>query len=134
MEPAPKEADTTHAKVAPSQRAETRDSPETVPAVRLRPPGVLKLTRSLSKSDSDLLVWPQAEEDGALGCRGGSVFDCSSGQQDQQRVEHSPSFASEWDEVMILLWCRGKHVGMDRRRGKREGGHCDRERGKERRE
>ncbi|XP_062329645.1 ankyrin repeat and SAM domain-containing protein 1A isoform X2 [Osmerus eperlanus] len=112
MEPASKDADTTHAKMAPSQRAETRDSPEAVPAARLRPPGVLKLTRSLSKSDSDLLVWPQAEEDGALGGHGGSVFDCSSGQRDQQRVEHSPSFASEWDEIEKIMNLIGEGIEL----------------------
>lgn len=65
------------------------------PAVRTRP-GDLKLARSLSKSDSDLLVSPPVEEEGGLGNRSESVSNCSSG---KKRLEKSPSFTSEWDEV-----------------------------------
>lgn len=64
--------------------------------VRARPPGDLKLARSLSKSDSDLLVSPPNEEEGGLGNRSESVSNCSSG---KKRLEKSPSFTSEWDEV-----------------------------------
>ncbi|XP_033484469.1 ankyrin repeat and SAM domain-containing protein 1A isoform X1 [Epinephelus lanceolatus] len=64
-------------------------------AVRMRPPGDLKLARSLSKSDSDLLVSPPSEEDGGLGNRSESVSNCSTG---KKRLEKSPSFTSEWDE------------------------------------
>lgn len=66
------------------------------PAVRSRPPGDLKLARSLSKSDSDLLVSPPNEEEGVLGNRSESVSNCSTG---KKRLEKSPSFTSEWDEV-----------------------------------
>ncbi|XP_034394096.1 ankyrin repeat and SAM domain-containing protein 1A-like isoform X8 [Cyclopterus lumpus] len=66
-----------------------------VSAVRMRPPGDLKLARSLSKSDSDLLVSPPSEEDGGLGNRSESVSNCSTG---KKRLEKSPSFTSEWDE------------------------------------
>ncbi|XP_031701334.1 ankyrin repeat and SAM domain-containing protein 1A isoform X1 [Anarrhichthys ocellatus] len=66
-----------------------------VSAVRMRPPGDLKLARSLSKSDSDLLVSPPNEEDGGLGNRSESVSNCSTG---KKRLEKSPSFTSEWDE------------------------------------
>ncbi|XP_062247246.1 ankyrin repeat and SAM domain-containing protein 1A-like isoform X3 [Platichthys flesus] len=62
---------------------------------RMRPPGDLKLARSLSKSDSDLLVSPPSEEDGGLGNRSESVSNCSTG---KKRLEKSPSFTSEWDE------------------------------------
>ncbi|KAL6119250.1 anks1a [Pungitius sinensis] len=65
------------------------------PSVRMRPPGDLKLARSLSKSDSDLLVSPPSEEDGGLGSRSESVSNCSAG---KKRLEKSPSFTSEWDE------------------------------------
>lgn len=68
-----------------SPKAETRVSPaaaNVAPAARVRP-AELKLTCSLSKSDSDLLC---GEEDGALVGRCESV---------------RPSFASEWDEVML---------------------------------
>ncbi|XP_047186622.1 ankyrin repeat and SAM domain-containing protein 1A-like isoform X2 [Scophthalmus maximus] len=65
-------------------------------AVRMRPPMDLKLARSLSKSDSDLLVSPPSEEDGGLGNRSESVSNCSTG---KKRLEKSPSFTSEWDET-----------------------------------
>ncbi|KAG8002523.1 Ankyrin repeat and SAM domain-containing protein 1A [Nibea albiflora] len=67
-------------------------------AVRMRPPGDLKLARSLSKSDSDLLVSPPSEEEGGLGNRSESVSNCSTG---KKRLEKSPSFTSEWDEVSL---------------------------------
>ena len=73
-----------------------------VPAGRMRPPGDLKLARSLSKSDSDLLVSPPSEEEGGLGSRSESVSNCSA---TKKRLEKSPSFASEWDEVRRLLHC-----------------------------
>ncbi|XP_058861025.1 ankyrin repeat and SAM domain-containing protein 1A-like isoform X2 [Acipenser ruthenus] len=66
-----------------------------LPCGRIRPPGDLKLARSLSKSDSDLLVSPPSEEDG-LGSRSESISNCSGG---KKRLEKSPSFASEWDET-----------------------------------
>uniref|UniRef100_A0AAY4CGL0 Ankyrin repeat and sterile alpha motif domain containing 1A n=1 Tax=Denticeps clupeoides TaxID=299321 RepID=A0AAY4CGL0_9TELE len=65
-------------------------------ATRMRPPGDLKLARSLSKSDSDLLVSPPSEDEGGLGSRSESVSNCSSS---KRRLEKSPSFTSEWDEV-----------------------------------
>ncbi|XP_028265113.1 ankyrin repeat and SAM domain-containing protein 1A isoform X3 [Parambassis ranga] len=75
---------------------EPRDSGAgAVSAVRMRPPGDLKLARSLSKSDSDLLVSPPSEEEGGLGNRSESVSNCSTG---KKRLEKSPSFTSEWDE------------------------------------
>lgn len=72
---------------------EPRDSGS---GARIRPPGDLKLARSLSKSDSDLLVSPPSEDEGGLGNRSESVSNCSSG---KKRLEKSPSFTSEWDEV-----------------------------------
>lgn len=75
-----------------------------VSSIRMRPPGDLKLARSLSKSDSDLLVSPPSEEDGGLGNRSESVSNCSTG---KKRLEKSPSFTSEWDEVSV--WSHIKH-------------------------
>uniref|UniRef100_A0A8K9X2T9 Ankyrin repeat and sterile alpha motif domain containing 1A n=1 Tax=Oncorhynchus mykiss TaxID=8022 RepID=A0A8K9X2T9_ONCMY len=73
-----------------------------VPAGRMRPPGDLKLARSFSKSDSDLLVSPPSEEEGGLGSRSESVSNCSAA---KKRLEKSPSFASEWDEVRAqMMW------------------------------
>ncbi|XP_048096320.1 ankyrin repeat and SAM domain-containing protein 1A-like isoform X17 [Alosa alosa] len=66
---------------------------------RMRPPGDLKLARSLSKSDSDLLVSPPSEEEGGLGNRSESVSNCSTS---KRRLEKSPSFTSEWDEQTLM--------------------------------
>ncbi|XP_053498747.1 ankyrin repeat and SAM domain-containing protein 1A-like isoform X2 [Ictalurus furcatus] len=68
---------------------EPRDSPN-----RNRP-GDLKLSRSLSKSDSDLLSTPPTEEEVGLCGRSESVSNCS---VPKRRMEKSPSFTSEWDE------------------------------------
>lgn len=68
-------------------------------------PADLGLTRSLSKSDSDLLASPSGEEDRGLANRSGSVFNCRSGQPSMARM---PSFASEWDEVISQL--QGWHM------------------------
>ncbi|XP_048839666.1 ankyrin repeat and SAM domain-containing protein 1A-like isoform X6 [Brienomyrus brachyistius] len=83
-------------------RPEARDSPAAAaaPASRPRPPGNLKLARSLSKSDSDLLVSPPNEEDGGLSGRSESVSNCSAS---KKRLEKSPSFASEWDEIEKIM-------------------------------
>lgn len=86
-------------------QADVKDS---AAAVKVRPAD-LGLIRSLSKSDSDLLASPLAEEeDGGLAGRSGSVSNCSSGQPSAERM---PSFASEWDEVIIQLRGWGDEVG-----------------------
>lgn len=64
-------------------------------------PADLGLARSLSKSDSDLLASPSGEEDRGLANRRGSVSNCRTG---QPSMEHMPSFASEWDEVILHFW------------------------------
>ncbi len=58
-----------------------------------KPPGHLKLARSLSKSDSDLLASPHCEDDGG---RSESLSNCAA---ERKEMEQMPSFASEWDEV-----------------------------------
>uniref|UniRef100_H3D4W1 Ankyrin repeat and sterile alpha motif domain containing 1A n=1 Tax=Tetraodon nigroviridis TaxID=99883 RepID=H3D4W1_TETNG len=80
------------------------------PAVRTRP-GDLKLARSLSKSDSDLLVSPPVEEEGGLGNRSESVSNCSSG---KKRLEKSPSFTSEWDEIEKIMTLIGAGIDFSR--------------------
>ena len=60
-----------------------------------KPKAELKLSRSLSKSDSDLLTCSPTE-DATMGSRSESLSNCSIG---KKRLEKSPSFASEWDEV-----------------------------------
>ncbi|KAM3871902.1 ankyrin repeat and SAM domain-containing protein 1A [Diretmus argenteus] len=80
-------------------------------AGRMRPPGDLKLARSLSKSDSDLLVSPPSEEDGGLGSRSESVSNCSTG---KKRLEKSPSFTSEWDEIEKIMTLIGAGIDFSR--------------------
>ncbi|XP_072540959.1 ankyrin repeat and SAM domain-containing protein 1A isoform X1 [Salminus brasiliensis] len=84
------------------EQAEDQDagSPEPSCQVRRRPPGHLKLTRSLSKSDSDLLVSPYYEEDGPLGGRSESLANCK---VEGKPMERLPSFASEWDEIEKIM-------------------------------
>lgn len=99
-------ADANCVKVIQNPKADIKDSSEvsaesaSAVAVKVRPAD-LGLTRSLSKSDSDLLASPLSEEDGSLAGRSGSVSNCSSGQPSMERM---PSFASEWDEVIHKLW------------------------------
>ncbi|KAG7266829.1 hypothetical protein CRUP_026247, partial [Coryphaenoides rupestris] len=83
------------------------------PVGRLRPPGDLKLARSLSKSDSDLLVSPPSEEEGGccLGSRSESVSNCSAG---KKRLEKSPSFTSEWDEIEKIMTLIGAGIDFSR--------------------
>ncbi|KAL2104207.1 hypothetical protein ACEWY4_001075 [Coilia grayii] len=78
---------------------------------RMRPPGDLKLARSLSKSDSDLLVSPPSEEEGGLGNRSESVSNCSSS---KRRLEKSPSFTSEWDEIEKIMTLIGAGIDFSR--------------------
>ncbi|KAF4096984.1 hypothetical protein G5714_022953 [Onychostoma macrolepis] len=75
---------------------------------RMPPPGDLKLARSLSKSDSDLLVSPPGEEETGLGGRSESVSNCST---TKRRLEKSPSFTSEWDEIEKIMTLIG--AGID---------------------
>ncbi|XP_040908702.1 ankyrin repeat and SAM domain-containing protein 1A-like isoform X7 [Toxotes jaculatrix] len=82
-----------------------------VSSVRMRPPGDLKLARSLSKSDSDLLVSPPSEEEGGLGNRSESVSNCSTG---KKRLEKSPSFTSEWDEIEKIMTLIGAGIDFSR--------------------
>ncbi|KAG7323757.1 hypothetical protein KOW79_013459 [Hemibagrus wyckioides] len=81
---------------------EPRDSPS-----RNRP-GDLKLSRSLSKSDSDLLSTPPTEEEAGLSGRSESMSSCSAA---KRRMEKSPSFTSEWDEIEKIMTLIG--AGFD---------------------
>uniref|UniRef100_A0A8C9SP58 Ankyrin repeat and sterile alpha motif domain containing 1A n=1 Tax=Scleropages formosus TaxID=113540 RepID=A0A8C9SP58_SCLFO len=94
--PDPKAIYATVVHVRPEARQPPGAAAAAPPAGRMRPPGDLKLARSLSKSDSDLLVSPPGEEEGGLSGRSESVSNCSAS---KKRLEKSPSFASEWDEV-----------------------------------
>ncbi|XP_056128698.1 ankyrin repeat and SAM domain-containing protein 1A isoform X2 [Lampris incognitus] len=63
-------------------------------------PAELKLTRTLSKSDSDLLASPLGEEEGAVAGCSESV---TNGRSRSQTMERSPSFASEWAEIEKIM-------------------------------
>uniref|UniRef100_A0A3P9ADR6 Ankyrin repeat and sterile alpha motif domain containing 1A n=1 Tax=Esox lucius TaxID=8010 RepID=A0A3P9ADR6_ESOLU len=82
-----------------------------LPAGRMCPPRDLKLARSLSKSDSDLLVSPPSEEEAGLGSRSESVSNCSAA---KKRLEKSPSFASEWDEIEKIMTLIGAGIDFSR--------------------
>ncbi|XP_068015944.1 ankyrin repeat and SAM domain-containing protein 1A isoform X7 [Melanerpes formicivorus] len=71
-----------------------------------KPKAELKLSRSLSKSDSDLLTCSPTEED-AMGSRSESLSNCSTG---KKRLEKSPSFASEWDEIEKIMSSIGEGI------------------------
>ncbi|KAG9352810.1 hypothetical protein JZ751_017386 [Albula glossodonta] len=100
-----------YATVVHSRAREAWDSPDAMPAARSRPPGDLKLTRSLSKSDSDLLVSPPGEEESGLGGRSESVSNCSTG---KKHLERSPSFTSEWDEIEKIMNLIGAGIQFSR--------------------
>ncbi|XP_064491856.1 ankyrin repeat and SAM domain-containing protein 1A isoform X4 [Pseudopipra pipra] len=71
-----------------------------------KPKAELKLSRSLSKSDSDLLTCSPTEDD-AMGSRSKSLSNCSTG---KKRLEKSPSFASEWDEIEKIMSSIGEGI------------------------
>ncbi|KAI1890635.1 hypothetical protein AGOR_G00155690 [Albula goreensis] len=100
-----------YATVVHARAREAWDSPDAMPAARSRPPGDLKLTRSLSKSDSDLLVSPPGEEESGLGGRSESVSNCSTG---KKHLERSPSFTSEWDEIEKIMNLIGAGIQFSR--------------------
>lgn len=68
-------------------KAQTWDSPESAPASKARSSGDSRLSRSFSKSDSDLLSSLTSEEE---------EYTCNPG---EKQLERSPSYTSEWDEV-----------------------------------
>ncbi|XP_067863447.1 ankyrin repeat and SAM domain-containing protein 1A-like isoform X3 [Heptranchias perlo] len=83
---------------------------------RVRPSGKgkadLKLARSLSKSDSDLITCSPPEED-MLGSRSESLSNCSSV---KKRLEKSPSFQSEWEEIEKIMSSIGAGIDSDFRK------------------
>uniref|UniRef100_A0A8C9ELH1 Ankyrin repeat and sterile alpha motif domain containing 1A n=1 Tax=Pavo cristatus TaxID=9049 RepID=A0A8C9ELH1_PAVCR len=80
-----------------------------------KPKAELKLSRSLSKSDSDLLTCSPTEDD-AMGSRSESLSNCSTG---KKRLEKSPSFASEWDEVSLSFFSLFKRLPIPLSSGSR---------------
>lgn len=93
--PAP-DAHHTNAQAARLDQTESNGSLAPSPQALRKPPGHLKLARSLSKSDSDLLASPHCEDDGPLGGRSESLSNCA---DERKEMEQMHSFASEWDEV-----------------------------------
>ncbi|XP_069612710.1 ankyrin repeat and SAM domain-containing protein 1A isoform X4 [Ranitomeya imitator] len=70
----------------------------------------LPLRRSLSKSDSDLLTCsPPATGDGDDWNRSESFSNCTTG-GGKKRLEKSPSFTSEWDEIDKIMSSIGQGI------------------------
>ncbi|XP_056674052.1 ankyrin repeat and SAM domain-containing protein 1A isoform X11 [Monodelphis domestica] len=82
-----------------------------------RPKAELKLSRSLSKSDSDLLTCSPTE-DTTMGSRSESLSNCSIG---KKRLEKSPSFASEWDEIEKIMSSIGEGIDFSQEQQKISG-------------
>ncbi|XP_077428718.1 ankyrin repeat and sterile alpha motif domain containing 1Ab isoform X4 [Vanacampus margaritifer] len=81
----------------------------------------LRLTRSLSKSDSDLLAPPLGEDDGGHAARSGSVSKCKQGQPSKERM---PSFASEWDEIEKIMDLIGAGIETSDKKQASSDGAC----------
>ncbi|XP_039195267.1 ankyrin repeat and SAM domain-containing protein 1A isoform X18 [Crotalus tigris] len=77
----------------------------------------LKLSRSLSKSDSDLLTTSPTEDD-TMGSRSESLSNCSTG---KKRLEKSPSFASEWDEIEKIMSSIGEGIDFSQEQQRMSG-------------
>uniref|UniRef100_A0A8D2JK76 Ankyrin repeat and sterile alpha motif domain containing 1A n=1 Tax=Varanus komodoensis TaxID=61221 RepID=A0A8D2JK76_VARKO len=82
-----------------------------------KPRAELKLSRSLSKSDSDLLTTSPTEDD-TMGSRSESLSNCSAG---KKRLEKSPSFASEWDEIEKIMSSIGEGIDFSQEQQKMSG-------------
>uniref|UniRef100_A0A8I3PWM2 Ankyrin repeat and SAM domain-containing protein 1A n=2 Tax=Canis lupus familiaris TaxID=9615 RepID=A0A8I3PWM2_CANLF len=82
-----------------------------------KPKAELKLSRSLSKSDSDLLTCSPTE-DTTMGSRSESLSNCSIG---KKRLEKSPSFASEWDEIEKIMSSIGEGIDFSQEQKKISG-------------
>ncbi|XP_024104483.2 ankyrin repeat and SAM domain-containing protein 1A isoform X12 [Pongo abelii] len=82
-----------------------------------KPKAELKLSRSLSKSDSDLLTCSPTE-DATMGSRSESLSNCSIG---KKRLEKSPSFASEWDEIEKIMSSIGEGIDFSQEQQKISG-------------
>nr|XP_045368171.1 ankyrin repeat and SAM domain-containing protein 1A isoform X2 [Camelus bactrianus] len=83
-----------------------------------KPKAELKLSRSLSKSDSDLLTCSPTEQDATMGSRSESLSNCSIG---KKRLEKSPSFASEWDEIEKIMSSIGEGIDFSQEQQKISG-------------
>ncbi|XP_021485771.1 ankyrin repeat and SAM domain-containing protein 1A isoform X2 [Meriones unguiculatus] len=82
-----------------------------------KPKAELKLSRSLSKSDSDLLTCSPTD-DTTMGSRSESLSNCSLG---KKRLEKSPSFASEWDEIEKIMSSIGEGIDFSQEQHKLSG-------------
>ncbi|XP_027458391.1 ankyrin repeat and SAM domain-containing protein 1A isoform X4 [Zalophus californianus] len=82
-----------------------------------KPKAELKLSRSLSKSDSDLLTCSPTD-DTTMGSRSESLSNCSIG---KKRLEKSPSFASEWDEIEKIMSSIGEGIDFSQEQQKISG-------------
>ncbi|XP_052018895.1 ankyrin repeat and SAM domain-containing protein 1A isoform X5 [Apodemus sylvaticus] len=106
---------------APLHPAGTEEEDQSGPRSRApptsKPKAELKLSRSLSKSDSDLLTCSPTE-DATMGSRSESLSNCSIG---KKRLEKSPSFASEWDEIEKIMSSIGEGIDFSQEQQKISG-------------
>lgn len=78
-------------------------SPKSSTQARRRPCGHVKLSRSLSKSDSDLLV--SCEEDVTLSEKTKSLIKCT---MERTHLDRLSSLTADWEEVSTLGWSGNK--------------------------
>ncbi|XP_023696316.1 ankyrin repeat and SAM domain-containing protein 1A-like isoform X6 [Paramormyrops kingsleyae] len=83
-------------------KAQTWDSPEAAPTSKARSSGDSRLSRSFSRSDSDLLSSLTSEEE---------EYTCNPG---EKRLERSPSYTSEWDEIDKIMDLIGAGIEFSR--------------------
>ncbi|XP_061793569.1 ankyrin repeat and SAM domain-containing protein 1A isoform X2 [Nerophis lumbriciformis] len=79
-------------------------------------PADLRLTRSLSKSDSDLLAPQSGEDDGGRPSRSGS--------ESKRKSNRMPSFASEWDEIEKIMNLIGEGIERSEEPPRSSDGAC----------
>ncbi|XP_018581180.2 ankyrin repeat and SAM domain-containing protein 1A isoform X2 [Scleropages formosus] len=87
------------------------DSPGAVTADKVRITGDLRLSRNLSRSDSDLLASPAIGEEVGFGGHDKSVYSCST---EEKQLERTPSYASEWDEIDKIMDLIGAGIEFSR--------------------
>ncbi|XP_063309129.1 ankyrin repeat and SAM domain-containing protein 1A isoform X3 [Pelobates fuscus] len=83
----------------------------------------MSLRRSLSKSDSDLLTCsPPAGSEGEDWSRSESLTNCATG-GGKKRLEKSPSFTSEWDEIDKIMSSIGQGIEFSQEQQVMAGSH-----------
>ncbi|KAL4622474.1 ankyrin repeat and SAM domain-containing protein 1A-like isoform X1 [Arapaima gigas] len=87
------------------------NSPRAIATDKVRSTGDLRLSRNLSRSDSDLLASPDSEEEVSFGRQSKSTYSFSA---EENPLERSPSYASEWDEIDKIMDLIGAGIEFSR--------------------